>query len=348
MSSPESVTVEEDGETLTGVPVEDQKLPDLVVNQKEPDTVEPVNVEQAAIAVNTVSTEEDLEAASKLLSLGDTCDDTLDDDNENAQLMPIGGINVPVDIAPKPLRLDQVSVDNVIAGIVETEELENYLTVGETTSKPAEEESATVEPLPDMKDQTDNEPAVMKGSLKTKTYVLKKKPDSKQTFKCSECKAVETSIHKLNEHHRWMHNPQMCGICNHTFALASSLSRHMFDHDEKKFHCNQCNYSFHFESELEMHKIFHRKNFSDQCMCAKCGKWFHRKWDLTLHLQKHDGKEQKCDYEGCKFITATKKQLKEHQKKHSVDYLYECKICNKGFQYRSGLKHHHDKDHKNM
>ena len=66
-----------------------------------------------------------------------------------------------------------------------------------------------------------------------------------------------------------------------------------------------------------------------------------------LHLQKHDGKGQKCDYEGCKFVTATKKQLKEHQKKHSDDYLYECKICNMGFQYRSGLKCHHDKDHKN-
>ena len=121
MSSPESVTVEEDTpattlsaipttsgdrETLTGIPVEDQKLPDLVVNQNEPDTVEPDNVEQAAIAVNTVSTEEDLKAASTLLSLGDTRDDTLDDDDKNAQLMPIGGINVPVDIAPEPLRLD--------------------------------------------------------------------------------------------------------------------------------------------------------------------------------------------------------------------------------------------------
>ena len=60
MSSPESVTVEEDapaatlsaipttscdGETLTRVPIEDQKLPDLVVNQNEPGTVAPDNVE---------------------------------------------------------------------------------------------------------------------------------------------------------------------------------------------------------------------------------------------------------------------------------------------------------------
>ena len=129
------------------------------------------------------------------------------------------------------------------------------VSVGETTAKPA-----AADPLSDMGDQTDNKPAAMKGSLKTKTYVLKKKLNSKRTFKCSECKVIETSIHKLNEHHRQMHNPQMCRICNCTFALVSSLSWHMYDHDEKKFHCNQCDYSSHFESELEMHKIIRRKH----------------------------------------------------------------------------------------
>ena len=226
-------------------------------------------------------------------------------------------------------------------GIVETEELEKALTTGGTLVKPA-----ATDPLPEMGDQADNKPATMKGSLETRTYVLKKRLDSKRTFKCSECKAVETLIHKLNEHHRQMHNAQMCGICNCTFALTSSLSRHMYDHDERRFHCNQCHYLCHFESELEMHKIIHRKNPSYQCMRANYGKWFRRNWDLMLHLQKHDDKEHKCDYKGCKFITATKKQLKEHQKKHSDDFPYKCKICNKGFQYISGLKRHRDKDHK--
>ena len=110
--------------------------------------------------------------------------------------------------------MTQVSVDNVIAGIVEMEELEKDLTAGETLAKPA-----ATDPLPDMGDQVDNEPAAMKVSLETKTYVLKKRPDSKQTFKSSECKAVEMSIHKLNEHHRHMHNPQMCGICNRTIIF---------------------------------------------------------------------------------------------------------------------------------
>ena len=49
------------------------------------------------------NTEEDLEAASTLLSLGDTLEDTLDEGDDNALLMPIGGANVPEDVAPQPL-----------------------------------------------------------------------------------------------------------------------------------------------------------------------------------------------------------------------------------------------------
>ena len=184
-----------------------------------------------------------------------------------------------------------------------------------------------------------------KGSLITKTYVLKK-PKVKRSFKCSECNTVKQTIQKLNEHHRKKHNPQMCGICNRTFVLASSLTRHMYEHEEKRFKCDSCDYSSHFASELEVHKIVHRTNPSHQCMHANCGKWFRRKWDLSLHLQKHKGTEHKCDHNGCTFTTATKKQLKEHQKRHTDDYPHECKICHKGFKYRSGLKRHRDKDHK--
>ena len=138
----------------------------------------------------------------------------------------------------------------------------------------------------------------------------------------------------------------MCGICGRTFALASSLTRHMYDHDVKRYNCDSCNFSSHFESELESHKILHRKTPSHQYMQANCGKWFMRKWDLTLHLQTHKGKQHKCEYEGCKVTTTTKKQLKEHQRRHTDDFPYECNICHKNFRYRSGLKRHRDKDHK--
>ena len=174
--------------------------------------------------------------------------------------------------------------------------------------------------------------------------MLRKKSNTNRSFKCSECNVTKPTVHELNEHHRRRHNPQMCGICNRTFALASSLTRHMYEHEEKRYQCEHCDYSSHFASELETHKIVHRKTPTHKCMQAGCGRWFLRKWDLTLHLQSHNGQEHKCEYEGCNFSTSTKKQLREHQKKHSDDHPYECKICHQGFQYRSGLKPHRDKE----
>ena len=108
-----------------------------------------------------------------------------------------------------------------------------------------------------------------------KTYALKKKADNKRrSFKCSECKVVKKTIKELNIHHRESHNPQICGICYQLFKLASSLTRHMYDHNEVKLKCDQCDYRCHFESELQTHKIIHRKNLSYQCMKANCGRWF--------------------------------------------------------------------------
>ena len=62
------------------------------------------------------------------------------------------------------------------------------------------EGSVHADPLSSKQDQTDINSG-KKGTLETKTYVLKKKSDNKRTFKCSECKFIELSIQKLNKHH---------------------------------------------------------------------------------------------------------------------------------------------------
>ena len=145
--------------------------------------MEPEPDNQMPTATNTL---EDLEAASTLLSLGDTLEETLEEEDDNTLLMPIGGANNPEDVAPQPLHLDQVSVDNVIASLVETEQLENDL-ADKTENQNAEvvtptdltdEVSILVDPLPNVQNQDDTK-AGKKGSLETKTYILKKKPDIK-------------------------------------------------------------------------------------------------------------------------------------------------------------------------
>ena len=141
-----------------------------------------------------------------LLSLGESLEDMLEEDDENYLLMPIGGANNPEDIPPQPIHLDQVSMDNTIAGLVETEELRKDTEKGKeltnptvTVPVPTDPLQAPMDPPPNMQ-PPDVPHKTKKGLLQTKTYVLKK-PEVKRSFKCSECDVVKSSIQKLNEHH---------------------------------------------------------------------------------------------------------------------------------------------------
>ena len=185
------------------------------------------------------------------------------------------------------------------------------------------------------RDKTDDRPksaSPMQGSLKIRTHALKKKLVSKHKYKCTIYGVVKSSMQLINEHHIKSHKLQICAICGCSFALASSLTRHMYDHDECRYKCEFCSYSSHFESELKAHKIVHHKNPAFQCMAKNCGKWFGHKWELTVRVEKHKGDALKCDR--CDYSTNHRKHLKEHQLKHSDDYAYTCKICNQGFRYR--------------
>ena len=203
---------------LTGV-LDEQKLPDLVLEHDDPNTSQ---------ATGAISTEEEMDAAAALLSLGEIRDDTLEDDN-NAELMPIGGRNVAVDAAPEPIRLDQVSVDKAIAGLIQDDQ-DRDTTTGESKEHKTENQSSPAEPVePDearpIREKDDKPEPPVKGTLKTKMYALKKKVETKRhSFKCSECDVMKTLIKDLNIHHEECHNPQICGVCGKLFKLASSLA----------------------------------------------------------------------------------------------------------------------------
>ena len=202
---------------LPGV-LDEQKLPDLVLEHDDPNNSQ---------ATGAISTEEEMDAAAALLSLGEIRDDTLEDD-DNAELMPIGGRNVAVDAAPEPIRLDQVSVDQAIAGLIQDDQ-DRDLTIDESKEHKTEDQ-ASAEPVePDearpIREKDDKPELPVKGTLKTKMYALKKKVETKRrSFKCSECEVVKMSIKDLNIHHEKCHNPQICGVCGKLFKLASSLA----------------------------------------------------------------------------------------------------------------------------
>ena len=229
---------------LTGVPTPQNTdiLPDLVLNR------ETSNPElSAATGVDPVSTEEELDAIDALLSLGEVCDNTLDDD-DNAELMPVGAPTNIIDAAPVPFRLDQLNVDTAIAEIVQMEELEKQAAEDttpipdENANKPGDAEnstsmpakgSATYRPASASTEDRPKSASPTQGSLKIKTHALKKKPESNRKYKCSVCGISKSSMQAVNEHHLKKHKPQICPVCGRTFALASSLIRHSYDHKEK-------------------------------------------------------------------------------------------------------------------
>ena len=338
-SSPKATT----SSNLTGIPdpLNVDSLPDLV-SSLETNT-------NNSVDLNT--TEEELEAADALLSLGEARDTAIED-NDKALLMPIGAPTNVIDAAPVPMLLDQINVDNAIANIIEAEELEKE---GEQPTTP-DVDGASMNKTTTLYDagaapstvpnseQRPKSASPTQGSLKIKTHSLKKKTDSNRRYKCSACGVWKPTVQQVNAHHLKKHKPPICPVCGCTFALALSLIRHAYDHEEKCYKCEFCDYSAHFESELKAHKIIHRKQPAFQCMMKNCGKWFWRKWELTMHIKKHDGAKLKCNE--CDFTTNLDKNLKEHNRKHSNDCPYHCKICDVGFHYRSGLKRHRDREHK--
>ena len=332
----------------TGQDINTQNLPDLVLD----DTAVSVNVAtdipstsqaKETFNVEPLSTDDEAEmdVVDALLSLSGVQDDGKDQTLENEQLMPIGGANLPVDVAPVPIALGQVQVDHAIAELAEQDQIQAQAAASKTDADDATDAVESPDNVT-TKDETNN--TISKSVFKTTMHTLKKKTENKRSYKCSVCGAKKGSMQLLNEHHKLHHRPQMCGICGRVFDLATSLNHHMYSHDEMLFQCEKCDFRCHFESELSSRNIVHRKTPTRKCMVANCGHWFKRKWELINHIRTQDKTMLKCDT--CNFTTKLNKHLKEHKKRHEEDLPYECKICHKRFQYRSGRKRHTDKDHK--
>ena len=203
------------GLALTGIPTSSNmdNLPDLMINREtsnlEPDT---------AKTVDPVSTEEELEAADALLSLGEVRDDTLDED-DNAQLMPVGVPTNIVDMAPVPVRLDQLNVDTAIADIIQMEELEQQDAADITpvpdennANKPAEAKGNKSKNAEGTTEDRPKSASPTQGSLKIKRHALKKKADSNWKYKCSVCGVSKSSMQLVNEHHLRKHKLQICPV----------------------------------------------------------------------------------------------------------------------------------------
>ena len=189
------------------------KLPDLVTVKTGKDAGTAVTLAADTITenpksdrpmetfnVDPLSTEDELDAVDALLSLSRIRDESADPTTENELLMPIGGANLPLDVAPIPIELGQVEVDHAIAKLA-TQEEEQSITEKQPIDN-AQDPNTTTPPNVDPNDNTDLSPPRGKGEFRTTTHALKKKTETKRTYKCRICRVRKPSMHQLNNHHK--------------------------------------------------------------------------------------------------------------------------------------------------
>lgn len=73
-----------------------------------------------------------------------------------------------------------------------------------------------------------------------------------------------------------------CFICHLSYMHKSSLKTHFFQHDEKKYECNNCQRKFYTPGDLHQHKRIHLKLYK----CKKCSFRFSSAYGLYSHVRK--------------------------------------------------------------
>ena len=242
---------------------------------------------------------------------------------ENAKLMPVGEPLKP-DLVKE---LDKTNADN---------QNEN------TDVHSSDDTEPYLESDKNQDSDLNNESKSPKGRLVTRKYGLKRKPTHQQKYTCSICRTVKQTARDINEHHRAKHPPVICNICGKVCQIPLSLERHSYTHNEKPFQCDKCNQGFQFASELTGHRIKHRTIKAFICAYAKCGKSFMRKSELTAHSITHSGKKYTCDCGN--YDTMDIRLYRQHQRTHSDEKRYACKICSEKFKHMTQmLRHKKDK-----
>ena len=116
-----------------------------------------------------------------------------------------------------------------------------------------------------------------------------------------------------------------------------------------EFKCgfDQCNLSFSSSADFNEHKRVHIIQ-ALKLSCNECGKFFHRKRLLMLHMQRHTHlRPHACDVLGCSYKAKVHEDLKAHKKKVHPSILYKCRKCGMSIKSQSFYMQHmikHDTD----
>ena len=167
-------------------------------------------------------------------------------------------------------------------------------------------------------------------------------------YLCAECgKGFQSKI-QLYHHTRGLHQlsdkPVSCLKCDHTSTSYRDHYKHQKLMHALKKKCAQCNYVTLSKSGLQRH-MRHKHNVSMFLphKCHVCTKGFPSMSELKIHQRIHSGnrpfKCRLCNYQSSDNSSLRKHFVKKHLKKNG----YWCRLCRMRFDTENELNHHKTK-----
>ena len=195
-------------------------------------------------------------------------------------------------------------------------------------------------------------------------------------YRCPKCSKVYRTWSRLKFHTKQQHVKKACPDCAMIFTKEHILRKHQEDvhgkpqgqPGERVYTCSLCNTMLNTLTELMNHRrdvhpgLSHMKT-ADQSssatmlsvidsnghsndtskICPECGDKFISNKTLTAHMRnKHSskvpGKQLQCDK--CELVFEDEKRRKNHLGLVHGDKPFECRLCDKKFQYSSQVVWH--------
>ena len=323
-----------------------ENIPETINNYDSKTNTEPINI-HSDLPVNTENntdtrgnsnptTYREKDAVDALLLLS-SAEDTMDEfkltkDNTEQDNQIEFSQDVDMEGLMTALHIDSTSTNNAVP------KPRNMSLTDKSKSKPKR---------PARVQQPNETPGSPRGQLRVKRVTLKCHREPSRKYYCSLCNDNNPykGVHKLNEHHKNMHNPVQCDVCLKWCTTPENLRRHSYSHYQRNYQCAHCEEGFYFKSELTAHLVCHDDRIGKhQCMKGGCGKRFKRKSELSAHIKIHTGQLWKCPHPGCSFEAVDCRYLRQHNECHTENN-YVCQLCNKGFSHYMQRKRHYNKVH---
>jgi DNA-directed RNA polymerase subunit RPC12/RpoP len=161
-----------------------------------------------------------------------------------------------------------------------------------------------------------------------------------QPYACQQCGKRFSRSSNLVVHSR-VHTgerPYACQVCGRCFADSSRLRRHSQRHTgEKPYACQVCGKRFLQHVSLVEHSRIHTGE--KPYVCEHCNRSFARGSHLRRHCRIHTG-EKPYSCQLCSKTFADISSHIKHRRVHSGEKPYACEFCGKRFRQDCGLRYH--------